>query len=123
MSLETLATIEEEGLLANSLAQGGEAISALRAAASPAIGAVRGRGLMIGVELAADAIATLPGFQKHPDRAASLQLVDRCQEAGLLLVPSGTARVRWLPPLNVSAQDIARGVEIFLGVLRRLESC
>ena len=122
MSLETLATIEEENLLANSRERGEEARSALRAAALPVIAQVRGRGLMLGVELDQQTVATMPGFQKNPDRPPSLQLVSRCQEEGLLLVPSGTGRVRWLPPLNVSREDIARGVEIFLCVLRGMAS-
>ncbi len=121
VSLETLATIEEEGLLANSLERGQQAQSALRAAGVAAIGTVRGHGLMIGVELDPEAIASLPGFQKNPDRSPSLKLVDRCQENGLLLVPSGTARVRWLPPLNVTAEEITQGVTIFTKTLREME--
>ena len=121
ISLETLATIEEENLLANSLERGQQAQSALCAAGYSAIGTVRGHGLIIGVELNAEAIAELPGFQNNPDRSASLKLVDRCQENGLLLVPSGTARVRWLPPLNVTAEEIDQGIEIFVKALRGME--
>ena len=121
VSLETLATIEEEDLLTNSLERGQQAQFAMRSAGVSAIGTVRGRGLMIGVELEPEAIATLPGFQKNPDRAPSLKLVDRCQENGLLLVPSGTARVRWLPPLNVTAENIGQGIDIFLKTLREME--
>ena len=120
VSLETLSTIADEGLLANSSERGQQAQNALRAAGNPAIGAVRGYGLMIGVELAADATANMPGFGGNKDRPASLKIVDRCQEAGLLIVPSGTARVRWLPPLNVSEQEIDQGVKIFTDVLRQM---
>ena len=76
---------------------------------------MRGVGLMAAVELDP---RTVPS---HPDRAPSLRLVDACQEAGLLLVPSGTNCVRWLPPLNVSAEDIDRAADIFGAVLRRTE--
>ncbi len=121
VSLETLSTIEEEGLLANSLERGQQAQSALRAAGVSTIGTVRGYGLMIGIELDPEAIATSPGFQGNSDRPPSLKLVDRCQENGLLVVPSGTARVRWLPPLNVTAEEIDQGVSIFTKTLREME--
>ncbi len=118
VSLETLATIEDEGLLANSLERGEQLLSSLNAAKIPGVAAVRGQGLMVGVELDPALASEMPGFRSRPERAPSLRLVDLCQEAGLLLIPSGTDRVRWLPPLNVSGDDIERGVEIFAGVLR-----
>ena len=121
VSLETLTTIEEENLLANSAVRGRELIAGLQAAAVPAVGAVRGYGLMVAVELDPGAIADMPGFAGDPMRSPSLKVIDRCQEAGLLLVPSGTDRLRWLPPLNVSADDIAEGVAIFSKVLREME--
>ena len=119
VSLETFAAIENEDLLANSRARGEQLVTLLNEARLPGVAKVRGVGLMVAVELATDA-ATLPGFRAGPDRAPSLRLVDACQEAGLLLVPSGVDRVRWLPPLNVSADDIAQGAAIFADVLRRL---
>ncbi len=119
VSLETLATIEEEDLLANSRERGQQLVSLLNVAKPPGVATVRGVGLMVAVELD-PAAALLPGFRSQPDRALSLRLVDACQEAGLLLVPSGADRVRWLPPLNVSADEIARGAEIFADTLGRL---
>ena len=119
VSLETFAAIEEEELLANSRERGQQLVALLGEARLPGVATVRGVGLMVAVELD-PAAASLPGFRAHPDRVPSLRLVDACQEAGLLLVPSGADRVRWLPPLNVSAADIARGAEIFADTLRRL---
>ena len=121
VSIETLATIEEEGLLANAAERGQQATSALHAAGLPAIAAVRGRGLMLGIELDAAATAAMPGWQRDPDVPLSRRVTTRCQEAGLLVVPSGTHRIRWLPPLNVTAGEIDRAAEIFLGVLRAAE--
>ncbi len=115
VSLETLATIEEENLLSNSRERGRQLQPRLQIPASAAIKAVRGVGLMVAVELDPDAI------QNHPDRTPALRLVDACQEAGLLLVPSGANCVRWLPPLNVAADDIDRAADIFHGVLHHLE--
>ena len=120
VSLETLATIEDEGLLANSAERGRQLRSRLENTGIPTIKTVRGVGLMVAVELDADAVAAMPGFQSHPGRAPGLRLVDACQAAGLLLIPSGTHRVRWLPPLNVSATDIDLGATTFSDVLRGL---
>ena len=122
VSLETLAIIEDEGLLANSEERGRQLRSRLKGLESTAIKTVRGVGLMVAVELHSDAVAGMPGFQSHADRAASLRLVDASQEAGLLLVPSGVNCVRWLPPLNVPAEDIDRAADIFRDVLRRMET-
>ncbi len=118
VSIETLATIEEENLLTNSAERGRQAISALNSASHPAIATVRGHGLMLGIELDPAATATMPGWQTHPEVPLSRKVTTRCQEAGLLVVPSGTDRIRWLPPLNVTAGEIDRAVEIFLGVLK-----
>lgn len=121
VSIETLATIEEEDLLTNAAERGQQAISALNAASLPVIAVVRGRGLMLGIELDAEAAATMPGWQREPEVPLSRKVTARCQEAGLLVVPSGTDRVRLLPPLNVTAEEISRAVEIFLGVLKAAE--
>lgn len=117
VALGTFDVIAEENLLANAAARGAELRAALRALRTPLIAEVRGVGLMVGVELDAGKTALNAAFGANRDRAPALQLVDRCQAAGLLLVPSGTHRLRWLPPLNVSANDIVRAVEIFAGVL------
>ena len=121
VGLETLATIEEEGLLPNSSERGQQLLMRLQDARIPGVKIVRGVGLMLAVELDPEAIAAMPGFKSRPERPPSLRLVDRCQEAGLLLVPSGTDRVRWLPPLNVLASDIDAAVEIFSGVLHAMD--
>jgi len=107
-----LAVVEEENLLANAREAGDYAKEALKAIGSPLIKDVRGIGLMIGVELAEDYA------QKSGHCAAgavpSLALIGRLHERGLLSVPSGTHAVRWLPPLNVSREEIDKAV----GILR-----
>lgn len=79
------------------------------------IKAVRGFGLMIGVELAAD-IPALSQDQKTP----ALQLVNRLHEAGLLTVPAGPRVIRLLPPLNLRPDEAAEGLRIIESVLRQL---
>ena len=113
---EVLAVIEEEGMLANARTLGPRAIAAIEAIASPLVKDVRGVGLMIAFELVADFAERVPS----KDRAPSLFVVDRLHEAGLLTVPSGTHAVRWLPPLNVKAQEIDEAAAILAAILRQL---
>ncbi len=63
VSLETLATIEDEGLLANSRREAGSCSPRCKVLASPRSKTVRGVGLMIGVELDPEAVAAMPGFR------------------------------------------------------------
>ena len=71
------------------------------AARSRRVRAVRGRGLMWGVEL---------GEPAAP-------LVTAAREHGLLIATAGPSVLRMLPPLIVSADELARGIGILEGVL------
>ena len=111
---EVLAVIEEERMLENAKTVGAHALTVLRGIASPLIKEVRGVGLMLGIELAADFAerAHLP-----EGKAPALWMVERLHDAGLLTIPSGTHALRWLPPLNVSRADITEGAGILARVL------
>lgn len=81
------------------------------------ITAVRGLGLMIGIQFAPkDAIPALASV----DRPASLQICDRLHDLGLLTVPSGAEVIRLLPALNLSRDDAARGIAILERLTRSL---
>jgi 4-aminobutyrate aminotransferase len=73
----------------------------------PAIGDVRGKGLMIGVEFVADADsrARAPRLRDAVVRSAF--------EHGLLLLSCGRNTIRLTPPLTVSAAEIDEALEIF----------
>jgi acetylornithine/N-succinyldiaminopimelate aminotransferase len=78
---------------------------------------MRGLGLMFGIELAADFAARA----KLPEgKAPSLWMVERLHEAGLLVIPSGTHALRWLPPLNVQRMHLDEAVAILDGTLKSL---
>jgi 4-aminobutyrate aminotransferase len=64
------------------------------------IGEVRGKGLMIGMELVTDAAA------RAPARQLCDALVTRAFHNGLLLLSCGASTVRFMPPLMVSRADI-----------------
>ncbi len=68
------------------------------------IGNARGRGLMCAFDL--------------PDRETRDALIKRCYKYRLLVLPCGPRSVRFRPPLNVSREEIDRGIKI---VARSLE--
>jgi 4-aminobutyrate aminotransferase len=114
-AIAVLETIEREGLVANAAERGEQLIDGLRLLAQrdERIGDVRGRGLMIGVEFVSDRVA------RTPDGELAKAIIARAADEGLILLTCGTAHnvVRWIPPLNVSAQEIKQGLAIFERVL------
>jgi len=81
----------------------------------PCIGDVRGRGLMVGVEIVdtmqkKQANGALP---THPTLAKAIQ--QHCLRRGLIIELGGRdgSTVRFLPPLIISAEELAQVTEIF----------
>jgi len=113
-----MRTIAEQGLVANAAARGEELLAGLRAimAEDPRIGDVRGRGLMVGVELVKDAAT------RDPDGDTCEALLQRCADLGLLVLNCGTHHnvVRFLPPIDVTSEEIASGLGIFRSALGSL---
>jgi 4-aminobutyrate aminotransferase len=112
-----LETIEEEGLVANAAARGEQLLGGLRALTHDArIGDVRGLGLMIGVDFVKDRAP------RAPDGALGDAVIARCADEGLLVLTCGPAHnvVRWVAPLNVTADEIDEGLAIFGRVLQAL---
>jgi acetylornithine aminotransferase/acetylornithine/N-succinyldiaminopimelate aminotransferase len=78
---------------------------------------VRGLGFIIGLELAEkEQIRAFAGSEQ----TASLQLVNRLHQAGLLTIPSGAQIVRLLPPLNLTRAEAEEGVGLIEKVIRGL---
>ena len=91
-----------EGLADNAAATGAHFMARLHELARdyPCIGELRGKGLMIGMELVeADA-------ERTPARALCDAVVTRAFHNGLLLLSCGTSTVRFMPPLSVSTGEI-----------------
>lgn len=72
------------------------------------IGDVRGKGLLIGVDIVKDRES------KSPDKKTALKIGWRSWEKGLILTTFGKHGnvLRVAPPLNISEEDLDRGVEI-----------
>jgi 4-aminobutyrate aminotransferase len=118
--LAVLEVIREERLVENAAARGAELRAGLGriAAEDDRIGDVRGPGLMVGVEL----VRSRDGHE--PDGELADRVMAACADAGLLVLLCGRDHqtVRWIPPLDVTAAEIAEGVEIFgesLGAIPR----
>jgi 4-aminobutyrate aminotransferase len=110
-ALAVLEVIREERLVANASARGEELRAGLGriAAEDDRIGDVRGPGLMVGVEF----VRSREG--REPDGELADRLIAACADAGLLVLLAGRDHqvVRWIPPLDVTAAEIAEAVEIF----------
>ena len=114
--IAVLETIRDEGLVFNAGRRGVELTGGLLRlmAEDERIGDVRGPGLMVGVELVTDRATG------QPDGDLANALVARCADLGLLVLSCGTAHqvIRWIPPIDVTAAEIAEAVEIFGEALR-----
>ncbi len=106
-----LETIRDQDLVANAAARGAELLSGLRAIATDddRIGDVRGPGLMVGVEFIRDRAT------REPDGATCDALLQACADGGLLVLNCGTYHqvVRFIPPLDVTADEIRDALRIF----------
>ena len=114
-ALETIKLLEEE-LLENATTVGDYLLNKLREMQTrhAAIGDVRGKGLMIGVELVLDRDSKEPATQLRDD------LVQRCFHEGLLLLGCGASTIRFCPPLVVSPEECDIALEIIDRVLDKL---
>jgi 4-aminobutyrate aminotransferase len=113
-----MTTIAEQQLVANAAARGAELTAALKAlmARDDRIGDVRGRGLMVGAEFVKDRAT------RDPDTDTCEALILACADQGLLVLNCGTHHnvIRFLPPIDVTAEEIATGVDLFAAALRTL---
>ncbi|OXM51588.1 aspartate aminotransferase family protein [Amycolatopsis thailandensis] len=99
--------IADHDLQANALARGNELLSGLRASGHPLIGDVRGKGLMIGVEL------VRPGGLE-PDPGAAARMMEETKARGLLIGKGGLHGnvLRIAPPMTLTADEAAEGLGI-----------
>jgi 4-aminobutyrate aminotransferase len=96
-ALATLDLVERE-YAANAASVGDYFIGRLRELQQrfPCIGDVRGKGLMIGMELVTDRTS------RQPARSLCAAVLTRAFHNGLLLLSCGTSTVRFIPPLMIN---------------------
>ena len=115
-ALETIALLQEE-LMENAARLGEFLLTALKTMQSrrSAISDVRGKGLMIGVELVErDA-------DRSPAPEAAEQLVQSCFHKGLLLLRCGDSSVRLCPPLVITRPQAETALAIIEESLIEME--
>jgi len=99
----TLETLLAEDLISNCLVRGGYFMNTLNELGKkhPVIREVRGRGLLIGMELDCEVAG----------------IISKCMDRGLLIASAGPQVLRFVPPLIVSEPEIDQCVEILDDVL------
>jgi 4-aminobutyrate aminotransferase / (S)-3-amino-2-methylpropionate transaminase / 5-aminovalerate transaminase len=116
-ALGAIETMEKEDLAGAARAIEAIMLPRLRAiaAASPAVGDVRGRGAMCALEL------VKPGTTE-PDPVAAAQVARDCHRAGLIVLTCGTYGnvLRLLPPLVIGQPLLTEGLEILADAFTRL---
>lgn len=104
-----LQVLKKERLQQNARDVGGALLKRLQELYQkyPVIGDVRGRGLMLAIEMVKDRRT------KEPDEAVTAAVFEACREAGLVLSKSGPHRscLRMVPPLCLSMADVDQVAE------------
>jgi acetylornithine/succinyldiaminopimelate/putrescine aminotransferase len=119
VALKILDVIERDRLADNALRLGNYLIGELeklRERFPELIRAVRGRGLMIGIEFVSDA-PVFAGSEKSP----AIQIVNRLHEQNLLTVPAAISVIRLLPALNTSQSEAEEGLRAIASVVEELK--
>ncbi len=104
-ALAVVKTITDEALAANATAMGQLIVESLRAdsAAAAKIVEIRGRGLMLGIEL----------------RTECGELAQRALEAGLLINITAGNTIRLLPPLIINAREARELAATLAGLIQQ----
>ena len=100
-ALEVLNTVSQSEFLDEVIKKGAYIADKIKSFNSPSVVAIRQKGLMIGVQIV----------------GAPKDYVGKCLENGLLALAAGTDVVRFLPPLNITYEEINEGLEIFKKIL------
>jgi len=106
----TIQAMREEKMVENAAEKGIQLMTGLRKLQEeyPQIGDVRGKGLMVGTEFIID------GSQAKAKPLVK-DVIHAAEEKGMLLLSCGTYdnTLRWIPPLNVTSEQINDGLKIF----------
>ncbi|KAI6033174.1 acetylornithine aminotransferase [Pisolithus orientalis] len=111
---------QEENILDNVNARSKELLVALKELQTcPEVGGnivdVRGQGLMVAVEFASPSYpAQDPVLNRSAPNNLASRVAKRCVEKGMLILTASVYEViRFIPPLNVTREDLRKGCEVF----------
>lgn len=99
-----LEVLVDEGMIENSAVLGSYLLEQLRTINSPSIKEVRGRGLMLAVEL-------------HPEAGGARPLIESLKDRGVLAKDTHEHTLRIAPPLVITKDEIDWALEQFEAVL------
>ncbi len=102
-----LRAIAEEGMVENAAEQGARLLEGLRALPSRAVKEVRGRGLMLAIEL-------------YPDAGGARRYCEALLRLGILCKDTREHTIRVSPPLVITRQDIDWALDRFELALKRV---
>jgi acetylornithine/LysW-gamma-L-lysine aminotransferase len=105
-SRAVLRVMDEEDLPGRAARLGDKLLHDLRSITSPMVREVRGRGLMVGVDL----------------RQRAGQVLRDLMEEGVLALPAGATVVRLLPPLTIEETQLDKVTRTLAGVLKHAET-
>jgi len=100
-----LKVLVEEGMIPNAERQGARFLAQLQSIRSPIVREVRGRGLMLAVEL-------------EPEAGGARRYCERLREAGLLAKDTHEHTIRLAPPLIITADEVDWASEVFAHALK-----
>lgn len=116
-SLATIETIKQEKLVENASKQGEYILKRFRELGEEheMIGDIRGKGLMIGVELVKDRKS------KEPAEKAAQEIITRSWKKGVAIITAGTSTLRIAPPLTITKELIDAALPIVEEAIKETE--
>jgi 4-aminobutyrate aminotransferase len=117
-ALAVIDVIKEEKLLENANKQGVYALKRLSEfkQENPLVGDVRGKGLMIGVELVEDKDSKKPAAEK------AREVIIRSWKRGVAIVTCGASTLRLSPPLTIQREMLDTALDIVEDTINEVES-
>jgi len=116
-AMSVIEIIKEEKLLENATKQGTYILKRLEELKeeSSLIGDVRGKGLMIGMEIVANKEDKKPA----PDKAS--EIIMRSWRRGVAVITCGVSTIRIAPPLNIDRELVDSALDIIGDVVKEVE--
>jgi 4-aminobutyrate aminotransferase len=112
-----IETIKEEKLLENATKQGNYIMKRLEELKeqSEIVGDVRGKGLMIGLEIVESKETKKP----TPEKVSEIMV--RSWKRGVAVITCGTSTIRVAPPLNITRELVDSALEILEDTVKEVE--
>jgi ornithine--oxo-acid transaminase len=110
VAITALSVLRDENLAENAYIQGKLLRKELENLGSPHIAMVRGKGLLNAIVI------------RHRNAEAASELCLELKECGLLAKPTHGDKIRFAPPLVISADQIAECIDIIRKGLKKLDS-